>query len=160
MATIPIYDQTVLPCVTFPMVNTRAKTTRYLGQRAITGDIYAELNMVGEDNQQVKALDDFWKNECNYGLEPFLIRLPVFGRSTDVDILVTFSNDIKDTRNVTRWDLKRKIKVLGLVVYTIDGNGDFILSDEGHYVLDDDGNYIALKSKAKIYKEITYGITA
>lgn len=159
--TIPIYDTSTLPIISLPLKDTKTRTMRYLGNRGITGDIQADVELKASSDSQVAALYIFWKDECNYGLEPFIMPLPIFGRPTDVnapDLLVMFTKESKDTKTQGQWSSKRTLKILGKVVYTINIDGDFILSDEGQFTLDDNGNYIALTSRLHTNKEIYYGI--
>lgn len=140
------------------MSNRTEQAQRYLGRKAVTGGVKAELNIISATKAEVNALELFFKDECNNGLEPFIIKLPLFGKE-EANLLVMFTGTLTDIQNEVVSNLRRSIKVLGLVVYTTDTNGDFILSDKGHYVLDDEGNYIALKSQVDIHKEITYGLS-
>jgi len=152
--TIPIYDQSILPCVNLPMSNLQEVSERYLGYRALSGEMYADITITAKSHSEAKAVNDFWKNDCTYGLEPFIIHLPFFGDETDVNLLVMFQKDIRDSRSEIVWALTRSLNILGKVVYTVDGNGDFILTTEGDFVLSDTGDYIALPSDT--YKELTY----
>lgn len=154
---IPIYDPISLPCISTPFSDTQVATSRYLGRKAFSNDVYADLKMTTDSNDEAYALELFWREECNYGLEPFIIHLPVFGIDTNIDLLVMFRGEIKDIKNEFIWNSSRSLKILGKIVYVVDGNGDFTLSQEGDFVLDEDSNYVALPSK--IYKELTYAVS-
>lgn len=151
---VPIYDDTVLPCLTYPFSNKQSFTKKFLGNRAYTGAVYANITLKSSEADKVSALYAFWRDDCNYGLEPFIFNMPIFGIPMGIDILVMFTKELKTTKNNTTWSSSMQLKVLGRAVYTEEVNGDFTLSDSGDFVLDVDGNYIALPSK--IYKEITY----
>ena len=155
--TIPIYDQVVLPKVVLPLKNTNESSTKYLGTRGITGMVYSDIILKSSTNSGVAALETFWRDECNYGLEPFIISLPIFGASSSVTLLVKFYDNLNDSKDKGVWTLKRKLVILGEVVYTIDDDGNFILSDEGQFILNDVGDYVALMSKINTNKEISYG---
>ncbi|MFT7880718.1 MAG: hypothetical protein ABXS91_10030 [Sulfurimonas sp.] len=151
--TIPIYDESILPCITFPLENTHQETKRYLGGKAITGEAYASISLIAKDDNEAKALYDFWVTDCNYGLEPFLIPLPVFGRNADTSapaLLVKFIGDAKDTKVANHWTAKRKLKILGAIHYVIDDQGQFVVDDAGDYIITDSG-------EINTYKEVIYG---
>tara|TARA_R110000772_G_scaffold5454_1_gene19453 strand:- start:2851 stop:3858 length:1008 start_codon:yes stop_codon:yes gene_type:complete len=157
---IPVYDQTILPCISHPMTNTREEATRYLGNRAITGGVYAEFNIAGITNAQVKALYDFWRNDCKQGLEPFILNLPMFGKEfggAKPSLLMVFDKSIKDIKQPNKWDIKRSVRLIGNIVYTMNGN-DFVLSDSGQFIFSETGDYLAITSKLHTNKEITYGL--
>jgi len=157
---IPTYDQENLPCVVFPLTNWREPTKRYLGNTAISGEIYAELSLKATSDEQMALFDDFWMSDCNYGLEPFLIALPVFGMTIDTEyprLLVQFVGDLKDTKNETSWDIKRKVKILGVICYVKDDDDNFIVSDSGDYTISDTGDYISTGNNIDTYKETIYG---
>jgi len=160
MATIPIYDEATLPCISFPLDNTHQATKRYLGGKAVSGEVYADINLFIKNDTEADALHDFWVADCNYGLEPFLIPLPVFGRETDTSdpaLLVKFVGDAKDTKNAGYWTAKRKLRILGTIIYIIDDGGNFILDDVGDFVLGGDGSYVATGNEINSYKEVVYG---
>lgn len=157
--TIPIYDTSTLPCITFPMKVTQEQSMRFLGGRAITGGVYVELSMIARTDAEENALYNFWATDCNFGLEPFLISLPIFGGVTDAlhpDLLLQFIGDISDTKDSTEWTTKRRFKVLGTIDYIIDVNGDFIVSDTGEYTVTAGGDYIPTGNIINSYREVLY----
>jgi len=152
MATIHVYDETILPCITFPLDNTHEKSKRYLGNKALSGEIYANINLLPKNDTEMKALYDFWKDDCNYGLNPFLIPLPIFGRTGDLEypcLQVKFVEEIKSVKVDLHWTVKIKLKVLGNVYYIVD--------DVEDYIIDDSGNYVVTDIETNSFKEITYG---
>lgn len=157
--TIPMYDYDVLPCITDPMKVTQEETERFLGGRALTGAVYAEINLIADTDAEEKALYDFWKDQCKYGVEPFLISLPIFGNTFDItkpDILVQFVGEISGTRDGGRWTSKQKLKVLGTLAYTVDDQGNFIVTDAGAFVVTEGGDYVATGNAIESYREVLY----
>lgn len=148
MATIPIYDETILPCITYPMINKRKVSKRYLGNKGISGETYATVQLIAKTDSELAALTDFWLIDCNYGLEPFLIKLPMFGQEVTMpSILVKFIGDTSDSKNDDgTWRLTRELKILGNIVYIIDDNGDFITDDSGDFTITDDGDFISTEN--------------
>lgn len=158
--TIPIYDKDTLPCILYPLVVRQEESMRFLGNRAITGATYIDLNLRPKTDAQENALYDFWKTTCNFGLEPFLIALPVHGRVIDEahpDLLVQFVGDFTDTKERGKWTTKRKIKVIGTIDYTVDIDGNFIVTDLGEYTVSAGGDYIPTGNIINTYKEVIYG---
>lgn len=81
---IPIYDTETLPCITFPLKTTYEQSQRYLGGQASTGRLLAEINLIAKNNEEINAFYSFWKTDCNFGLNSFLIPIPVFGDTNTV----------------------------------------------------------------------------
>ena len=149
MATIPIYDETLLPCLSYPMSNTQART----------GRATAETSISGEDDAAVKAFYEFWKADCNYGLDPFLIPLPFFGETVDVTrpaILVKFIGDLKGDKTTRGWKVQFSLEILGDVDYVVDDFGNFIVSDTGDFTINDQGDFVATGNNVNSYKEILW----
>ncbi len=160
--TIPIYDSLngTLPAISFPMKNKRKATKRYLGGEAMTRPAETTLSIIAKNDAQESAIDDFWRVDCNYGLEPFLIALPIFGKATDFtkpEILVRFVGDIEDSFDGHLWVTKRRIQILGSLDYIVDVNGDFIVSDTGEYIVTENGDYVPTGNHITSYRELTYG---
>lgn len=160
--TIPIYDSTsgALPAITFPMVNRRRATKRYLGGEAMTRPADTTLNIIARTDAQESAIDDFWRVDCNYGLEPFLIALPFMGKTVDFtkpELLVRFVGDVEDSFDGHLWKTKRKIQILGSIDYIIDAQGNFIVSDTGEYIVTENGDYVPTGNHITSYRELVYG---
>lgn len=158
--TIPIFNKTALPCIQYPMKVTQEQSMRFLGGRAITGGVYVEMSLLAKSDAEEKALYDFWKDSCNFGLEPFLIALPIFGNTFDEahpDLLVQFVGDVSDNKEKGRWTTKRKLKVMGTLDYIIDVNGDFIVTSAGEYTVTAGGDYIPTGNIINTYREVVYG---
>lgn len=156
---IPIYDALVLPCVTYPMKNTHKKTKKYLGGYAVTGAVKIDLDIIAKSDAEANALYNFWLTDCNYGLEPFLIALPVFGMATDItapDILVKFSGDFSADKDDLSWKSNIKLELIGTIDYIIDGNGDFVVSNTGEYTVADNGSYVPTGNVINSYREVFY----
>ena len=155
MATIPIYDITTLPCISYPMENTAQKSKKYQGGYALTGNTKASVSLIAKNDTEMLALYDFWKTDCNFGLEPFLMPIPVFGNTQDLylpSLLVLFKSDLKATKNSSNWTIKMDLEIYGLVNYVIDDFGQFITSDTGEYVITADGNYVATGNVITSYR--------
>ncbi len=156
---IPIYDPTLLPCITYPMKNTQVQTERYLGGRAVTGAVNIDISIMAKNNTELNALYNFWVNDCNYGLEPFLISLPIFGTTVipeAPDLLVQFSGDFSADKESLLWRSKIRLELIGSIDYIIDGNGDFIVSDTGEYTVTEDGSYAPTGNIINSYREVLY----
>ena len=159
MATIPIYDETTLPCITYPYSNTRQPTKKYLGRRAVVGEVTATINLIATSDAEVLALNTFFESECNFGLEPFLINLPILGVELpeQAATLAKFIGEVTDTKNANgTWTASRQLKVLGTIIYVIDDQDQFILSDEGDFIFADNGDYLSTGTPLNAYREITW----
>lgn len=152
--TIPVYDFATLPCVTFPMKNTHTKTKRYLGNKAITGKITTEINIIAETDAEMNALYEFWYTECNAGLEPFLIALPIFGKDGVTDLLSRWNGDFIANKETESWSLSLTFEIMGSMIYVVDDNGDFIVSDAGEYTVADNGDYVPTGQTINTYRSI------
>jgi len=143
-----------------PFVVRQEESMRFLGGRAITGATFIELNLRAKSDAQENALYSFWKNDCNYGLEPFLIALPIHGAAVDEahpDVLVQWVDDFTDTKERGKWTTKRRIRVIGTIDYTIDVDGNFIVTANGEYTVSESGDYVPTGSIATIFREVLYG---
>lgn len=157
--TIPVYDPSILPCITYPMVCTQEATRKYLGGIALTGKTYAEISTSSRSNEEQFALYSFWKDTCNHGLEPFLIPLPVFGEMASDKypaMFVRFIGEIKSTKESSAWKNKFKLEVIATTRYTIDGVGSFVVATVDDLILDGQGNYVASNIELNSYKEIVW----
>lgn len=157
--TIPIYDTTTLPCIIHPMKNTHKKSKKYLGGIAVVNEIEASIKVKGKNNTEIDALYSFWRHECNYGLEPFLMPLPLFGSGYDAEfphVLVQFDDDLSVDKNNFTWTSSIKIKVLGTIDYIVDDQGNFVVSDTGEYTVDANGNYVATGNIVDTYRKVVY----
>lgn len=154
--TIPIWTDD-LGCIQYPFTSKIGAPIKCRGYKAITRGASATIKVFCTDSVQFKKLFDFWKDTCNYGLEPFLIALPYMGKTYDKDfpdLLVSFYEDLSGDYQ-SYWETTINLKVLGSVDYVIDGNGDFILSDDGDFVIVD-GQLISTNNQTQ-FKGIIYG---
>ncbi len=154
---IPIYDETILPCFTYPLTNTQTESKRGFGSKAITSYITASLKLMIETDADMVAVYNFWKNDCIFGLDPFIIDLPIFGGAIGegTGLLVRFKDDFTSKKDNGIWEQTINIEVIGNVVYVVDDYGDVILSDDGDVIVSD-GNYVVTENITS-YKGITYG---
>ena len=158
--TIPTYQGAGLPRITFPFGNTQRASKRYLGGIAITGAVYLDVNITAVSDAEEKALYNFWKDDINYGLEPFLIAIPTFGDTVDADnpsLLVQFVSDLSSALDGNLWKTKIKLKVYGTIDYIVDDFGDFIVADTGEYIVTEGGDYIPTGNIINSYREVLYG---
>lgn len=158
--TIPIYDINTMPCITYPMKNTQVQTKKYLGGKARTQQVDIVINIMAKSDAEMLALYTFWKTECNYGLEPFLLPLPIFGETFNPaapHILAKFNGDISVDKTGAVWEASMNILVLGTIDYIIDDFGNFIVSDTGEYMVDANDNYVATGNIVNSYREVLYG---
>jgi len=157
---IPIYNIDTLPTITFPMKNTHVSTKKYLGGRAVTGEVEININLIANSNIELKALYDFWLTDCNYGLEPFVIPLPLFGSEpslTNPTLLVKFISDIETEKVSSIWRANLKLEVFGTLDYIINDLGEFVVTDNGEYTLGDGGEYVPTGNVINSYREVFYG---
>lgn len=158
--TIPVYDIATMPAIIYPMNNTHDETDLYLGNRAVTGKARADLTIKAKNDTAAAALYALWKDECNYGVEPFLVPLPFFGREMDTavpSLLVRFDGPFAISKDSQIWNGGIKIVVIGTVDYIVDNLGDFIVSDLGEYTVNDAGDYVPTGNIIESYREINYG---
>ena len=143
---IPIYDETALPVIIHPVDNERGETVRYFGSKAITDGIKAKINIFPKTDTQMAALYDFWETDCNYGLDPFIINIPVFGGAIggETGLLVRFQGKLSSSKVSVRWQQGIDLEVLGNVIYVVDDALNDVISDGGDLVVSD-GDYIATK---------------
>jgi len=154
---IPEYDLDVLPAIEHPYSNEQEVTKRYLGGRAITGQEYATLNIFMVDNDEAKALYEFWRDDCDYGTTAFLAPIPMNGvpfSGGAPNALCEFIEDISTEKIDVHWKQGIKVKVLEyseLLGYIID--------DSSNQLVDDSGNSLVSTSTpiSNSNKEITYG---
>jgi len=132
------YDEALLPCITYPMENVHTKSKRYLGNVALTGKVYATINMVAKTDSDMDNLHIFWRVDCNYGLDPFIIAIPIFGMPTSsLDILCQWVGDFTPTKVDTHWTIKQKLKILSPIQVVKDDVGDYVRDDNGNYIYTD-----------------------
>lgn len=154
---IPEYDFNVLPCIEFPYSNEQEVTKKYLGGRALTGQEYATLNMFSVDDTKAKALYEFWRDDCNYGTDPFLAPIPMHGAEHSKYVpnaLCEFTEDILSNKEDVHWKQSIKLKVI-----EYSENTYIIVDDSGNLMVDDSDNVLASTSTpiSNSNKEITYG---
>ena len=152
------YDQDTLPKLVYSFQNTIEKPTRFLGGKAFTGEEYMNVNFLSKTDEQTKALSDFWENDINFGIDPFLIAAPYRGVDYDEssrNVLVRFVENFSPTKNdFPQWRISAKLKVLEykeILGYLVD--------DPGNELVDDAGNDLFSESEfsTNSNKEITYG---
>ena len=161
MATLPIYLETTLPCLVYPMDNEHEPTVRGLGGKATVGRSLASVNYTAESDAEIAALEAFLNTECNYGLDPFLIPIPFFGEAVTVAtpaILVQLRGGVKAAKpKFTMWTGSLSLEVLGKIDYTIEAGGDFTLHATGDFTFDVDGNLVSTGlTTINSYREIFY----
>lgn len=156
--TIPVYDLATLPPIIYPMENTQEETEVYLGGRAVTGYITADIKIKAKNDAQMEALYNFWVTDCNYGLEPFLVPLNMFGKTDDPDhptLLMKFSGPISASTQGCLWNSSIKLDRIGTIDYIIDAQGQFVVSDLGEYTIVD-GKYVPTGLVINSYREVLY----
>ena len=143
---IPIYDEETLPVIIHPVDNERGETVRYFGSKAITDGIKAKINIFPKSDTQMAALYDFWETDCNYGLDPFIIDIPVFGGAIggETGLLVRFQGKLSSSKVSMRWQQGIDLEILGNVIYVVDDSLNDVVSDGGALVISD-GDYTATK---------------
>lgn len=134
-----IYDNSLLPCMTFPFNNTHTKSKRYLGGQALTGKIYADIKITCKNDDEMIALHDFYSVDCKYGLDPFIFTAPLFGFDTDiVDFVGEFEGDFSPVKDETLlWTVTMKVKILAPILLIRDDAGEIVTDDAGEYIYTD-----------------------
>lgn len=158
--TIPVYDTTTLPRITLPMKNKQKASKRYLGGVAITQAVYIDVNITALTHTEEKALKAFWDNDLKGGVEPFLVALPIFGEDISVEmpsLLVQFVGDKEDDYSGNLWKVKARLKVYGTIAYTVDNEGNFIVTDAGEFIVTAGGDYVPTGNIITSYREVLYG---
>lgn len=157
MATIPIYDETVLPCLTYPFERKQEKSTKFLGKRAVVNNIYITITTTAKSDDETLALIDFWQADCNFGLEPFLIDTPITPPNGESALLCLFVDDMSTAKEESgTWKSTIRLRVLGLIIYIIDDEGQFVLDDSGDFTLTDTGDYLSTGNAIDSYREILW----
>ena len=136
----PIYNLNILPAITLPYKDKREVSKKYLGGRALTGEVYLDFDVFMESNTERKALYDFWKNDCNYGTQPFLIPLPLFGETYDKDrpnVLALFTKEIEANKQDIHWTATTSVKAVGTIEYIQDDSSAYITDDSGAFIYND-----------------------
>jgi hypothetical protein len=111
----PIYDIYTMPTITYPLASNKGGSTRYLGNRKLNNDEYAEISIHSVDNTEANKLHNFWKTDCINGKIPFKIALPIFGRLANGNIpnaLVKFIDDLQMNKQGKHWTSSIKVKVI------------------------------------------------
>lgn len=142
--TIPVYDNTILPFVTISMINTVDIPKKYLGNKKVEGSKTVKMTTLAKNNAEIEALYLFWRDDCKYGIEPFLISLPIFGMpiANYPNVLVRFSGNLAVNKENIHWTNEIELELIGTLNYTIDINGDFIVNNTGSYTVNGNGDYI------------------
>ena len=119
----PVFDPSVMPFRLIPIEIQRKETKRYLANRALGGSGHITLKIIsvdGLDSAKMNALYDFWKNDCQYGIQPFLISLPFFGslgiNDVNPDLLVRFASDLSSSYE-NAWETTLKLKIIANAEY-------------------------------------------
>ena len=153
----PEYDFNILPTIQKAFISEQEATKKYLGKRAITGQEYATIDIFAEDDTKIKALYDFWKDDCNYGTLAFLVGLPINGVPSSKDFptaLCRFIDDIVAKKIDDHWTQGIKLKVLEYSQIL-----GIIEDDATNVIVDDAGNILVSTSIpiSNSNKEITHG---
>lgn len=159
MATIAVYDETALPCLSYPFDNTEEHTKKYLGGEAMTGGAYATISITQMTDLEMQAVHEFRRVDCNSGLDPFLLPIPYFGLDVNVDlpaVLVQFKSEFKSSRQKGYWSTSFKVEILGNIVYTIDDLGNYVVTDAGDFVVSDGGDFVSTGNNINSYKEVLW----
>ncbi len=108
------YDCTTLPPIVYPMTNTHIAPIKCLGNRAIVQEQLISINILASSNEKMQALYLFWRDDCNYGLDSFLVSLPLFGMETlsTNEITVRFKGDFISEADGGLWTQKIELVVV------------------------------------------------
>lgn len=145
---IPVYDSSVLPCITRAYKNRKEATTRFLGNKAIAGDVYATLELFAETSEQAKAFFGFWRDDLNYGTNAFYIALPVFGSSFSPgtpNVLCRMVSDFDQSMS----DSEARRQTIEIKIYDATETW-FVVDDEAKQLIDDSGNKIITTTEMEI----------
>lgn len=157
--TIPVYNIETMPVITYPLVCTQEETKKYLGNIAITGAVFSDVNTVSVSDEQQNNLFTFWRDTCNYGTEPFMIPLPLFGEMIGEEypaLFVKFIGGVKSTKKSSLWENKFKLEVIAKTSYNLDNIGNIIVPTIDDFILDGQGNYLPSNEVLTSYKAIVW----
>ncbi len=141
---IPEWTFDKLPVIQYPFDNRQEVTKNYLGNRAISGQEYANINVFMENNAQAEALYKFWRDDCVFGTKQFLVPLPYNGvhYSRDIpNVLCEFIKELSAEKINNFWNEKIELKVIEYN-YVL-GN---IVDDSSNQLVDDAGNILVSTS--------------
>jgi len=158
--TIPIYDIATMPAIIYPIANDHEETEIYLGNRAVTGYVTADITLKARNDAHIALLYDFWLTDCNYGLEPFLVPLPLFGRPTNEELpslLVRFKGKMSVSKDNSLWSSSLQLDIIGTIDYIIDDEDNFVVADTGEYTVTNNGDYVPTGNIINSYREVFYG---
>lgn len=148
---IPIYNETVLPCITYPFKPKKQIIMGFAGKG--TQKATADIEILCENDTEVLALDSFFVTDLEYGTKDFLLDIPFFGRVVDNDmptLLVRFSGHTREySKESFTSQSSHTLEIVGEVKYIVNDGGDYVLNDSGGYIVSDP---IPINNK-----EITYG---
>lgn len=151
----PIYNTSILPCVTISMKNTQEETKQYLGRRAVTGDISITMNTFAKSDTEAYNLYRFWRFDCDYGSIPFFISLPIFGQETTTAILVKFINNMVFNKEDVNWTNSIELELQNNIAYITDDLGNVLVTDTGEYITTSiEGIFI---NEVNNYRMVYYG---
>lgn len=136
---LAVFDETVLPCMNLPFENVHSRSKKYLGKKALTGKVYATLSFTAINDAEMRALHDFWRIDCNYGTEPFVLPAPLFGKAVSaVNFIAIWYDDFKPTKVDIHWTLKIRVRILAPIIWVYDDAGNHVTNDNGDWIYTDE----------------------
>jgi|GEM_PF-4090979 len=128
-----------LPQPTYPFDVSYEKTELFLGNKIRAGARMVSFAIVMRNNTQIKAMHDFWKNDCQYGTKPFYITLPMFG--VEETVLMMFKGNYQTKQaNILGKHTIELIEVDKALrpIYVVDDAGSQVVDDSGSFVVSND----------------------
>jgi len=122
-----------LPCVNLKATHTQEVSKRYLGGKAIKGDMSLDVVFTIETDEEALALYEFYNTELKGGISEFYIDLTLFGL---VGLyVVKFVGNFVMTRDDITYNASIKLNILSENVgYVVDDNLVKITDDSGAYI--------------------------
>ena len=115
-------ETTGLPKLILPVNIKRDKPKKYLGDRYTKGDLTVSLSYFAKNADEMKALYDFYNNDCNGGSSMFTLNVNIFGIGTG-----KFAVEwISDFKSVASSGVVKKGQLTLLVKYVVDENNELI----------------------------------
>ena len=122
---LAIYDLTTMPALAYPINIKQKKSKKYLGNKYIKGDITVDSSILPKNYDEVKALYNFWENDCLSGTKAFIMQLDVLGINSENNNLlgVEWNNDFVPT---VKSRVIPEIKVTLLLKYKVNSLNELI----------------------------------
>jgi len=128
----PVYDIELLPCIKSEAQYLQERTRKFLGGETLVGDKYITINITSDELDKVQALYYLWETSCNFGVEPFVITVNLFGEPTNC--VVKFVEDLVMNVSDLEYNSTIKLEFIDEIFYLVDDAGAYIVDDSQIYL--------------------------